>query len=492
MIRYGIKSIMSKMDWTQIKNVIKSSKEHSIFILSTVLTSLAHFLFSIYVKMHIEPLEYGIYSTCLLLQTYMSYLQLGSLNAFNRDYSQLIGAKDNNKAKLYRDNVFTFIIITFLIAVLIICFGLLILHNTVSIDIKYILGFFLIAIITILTTIEHFGNYRVRIDKGFINVSIISLVELISFPIGIYMVKWTGYYGIYLTTIISLIIGIVLYSKSAYFDINFCIDREFLKKILRSGMPLLINGLVWTVVNSIDKFVILGCINTEALGIYSIAQTAFTYMILVPTSMSQLFYAKMGAIYGETKNKNDLTEKSEKFSFILAGLTSLMSLTAFFFLPIIVKTLMPGYVNGIHSAQILILGLSIYATTMISGNILTILRNNSAILRSSIYMCVFNIICSLLYVKLIGAYIEMVALGTATSYILCAFITIYQVNICTGCGLWTLIKSSIIPVFITVIPATIIYFNVDSKLLGYTFSLIIILSCSYIIHGKYVKALIQK
>lgn len=119
MIRYGIKSIMSKMDWTQIKNVIKSSKEHSIFILSTVLTSLAHFLFSIYVKMHIEPLEYGIYSTCLLLQTYMSYLQLGSLNAFNRDYSQLIGAKDNNKAKLYRDNVFTFIIITFLIAVLI-------------------------------------------------------------------------------------------------------------------------------------------------------------------------------------------------------------------------------------------------------------------------------------------------------------------------------------------------------------------------------------
>ena len=32
MIRYGIKSIMSKMDWTQIKNVIKSSKEHSIFI----------------------------------------------------------------------------------------------------------------------------------------------------------------------------------------------------------------------------------------------------------------------------------------------------------------------------------------------------------------------------------------------------------------------------------------------------------------------------
>lgn len=478
------------MNFTKIKKVTKSSKEHLVFILSTVLTSIAHFLFSIYVKVHVEPLEYGIYSTCLLLQTYMSYLQFGSLNAFNRDYSQLIGAKDNNKAKLYRDNVFTFLIIIFSAAVLIICFGLLIVNNVVFIDKKYTLGLFLIAIITMLTTVEHFGNYRIRIDRGFMDVSIISLVELISFPIGVYIVKWTGYYGIYLTTIISLIIGIILYSKRAYFDVRFRIDWLFLKNILRSGMPLLINGLIWTVVNSIDKFVILGCINTEALGIYSIAQTAFTYMILVPTAMSQLFYAKMGSLYGETKNINYLTKKSENFSVILAGLTSLMSLTAFFFLPILAKIVMPAYANGIYSAQILIFGLSVYATTMINGNILTLLRKNSAILRNSIYMCIFNIICSLLYVKLIGAQIEMVALGTATSYTLCAFITMYQVNKCTGCGLWILIKSSIIPVLITVIPGTIIYFNVACKPLGYIFSLMIVISCFCTIYGKYIKNLI--
>ncbi len=483
---------MRKIDLTKIKSVANASKEQLIFVISTVITSIVHFLFSIYVKMHVEPLEYGIYSTCLLLQTYMSYLQFGTLNAFNRDYSQLIGAQNNEKAKSYRDNVFSFLIVVFSITVLLICFFLLILYSRFLIDNRYIFGFFLIAIITMLTTIEHFGNYRMRIDKGFVYVSVISLIELISFLFGIYMVKRTGYYAIYLTTIISLLIGTLLYFRKAYYDIRFHIDWSFLKKIILSGIPLLINGLIWAVVNSIDKFVILGFITTESLGMYSIAQTAFTYMILVPTSMSQLFYAKMGEVYGKTKNIKYLIEKAKMFSVILAVLTSLMSLTAFFFLPILVKVLMPEYVNGVFSAQILIFGLSIYTTTMVSGNILTLLRENSAILRSSVYMCIFNIICSLLYVKLIGTHIEMVALGTATSYTLYAFVTMYQVSRCTKCKILTLIKSCIIPIFVTIIPGTILYFRIDCKLLGYTISLMIVMIAFYSIYGNNIKEFIQK
>ena len=107
------------------------------------------------------------------------------------------------------------------------------------------------------------------------------------------IIKKVGYYTIFINSILAMLIGIVFYYRYSFRDFKFVIDKDFLFNIIRSGMPLLISGLIWTVVNSIDKFVILGFINTEALGIYGIAQNAFTYMVLIPTAMSQIFYAQI-------------------------------------------------------------------------------------------------------------------------------------------------------------------------------------------------------
>ena len=64
---------------------------------STVIASAISFLFSVISRRYLSPLEYGTYSTCLLLQTYISYGQLGVLNSYNRDYPQLIGAEETGR-----------------------------------------------------------------------------------------------------------------------------------------------------------------------------------------------------------------------------------------------------------------------------------------------------------------------------------------------------------------------------------------------------------
>ena len=94
--------------------------EQVLFIFATIFSSGIHFLFSIYIKAYVLPLEYGMYSTCLLLQSYMSYLQLGTLNAFNRDYPQLVGSGEKEKCELYRNVVFSFILIVYFVSSIII------------------------------------------------------------------------------------------------------------------------------------------------------------------------------------------------------------------------------------------------------------------------------------------------------------------------------------------------------------------------------------
>lgn len=469
--------------WKKLK---QQGGEHILFVGATIMSAGLHFIYSIYVKAYVAPLEYGMYSTCMLLQTYMAYLQLGSLNAFNRDYPQLIGAGKAEEAKKYRNTVFSFLITIYGFGLILAITGMLLIGGRKSIDSRLTIGFILTAVIAVVTIIENYGNYRCRIDKGFKYPSIVTLLELISLPVGLALVPRMGYYAIYVTSILSMVVGIILYFKPSYKDFRFTIDKPLIKMILISGMPLLVNGLIWTVVNSIDKFVILGFIDTEALGVYGIAQNAFSYMVLIPSAMSQLFYAKMGKEYGKSGNVGSLVDVSMKFSNVLAAFTSLIAFVAYFFLPILVDRFMPNYSNGVPASQILILGMSVYAATLINGNVLTILKKNTALIISAICMCIFNIICSIGYVLMLGATIESVALGTATSYIFCTFIIVYQVHKYAKCRFMRIINTSVIPVCISLIPGIIAYNIIENRFLGFIVAIVFVVAFYGLFYRKQI------
>lgn len=469
--------------------LLNRSSEHFYYVGATVISAAVRFLYSVYVKAHIEPLEYGIYSTCLLLQTYMTYAQLGSLNAFNRDYPQLIGAGDKEKAKKYRNTTFSFLLIAFGVATLVITVVLLAIGR--GNDSRYTYGSILCAFITTVSILENFLASRVRIDGDFKFTSFVLVAELLSLLIGFFLISRFGYYALYFVTIGSMMIGILLYYKKGMSDLQLSVDRQLLRTIIISGMPLLINSLIWTIINSIDQFIILGFINTEALGIYSIAQMAFSYIMLIPSAMSQLFYVKLGKVYGANKDIKELNGIAVKYTLILALVVSYIIIGVYFFIEPIVAWFMPKYADGVRAAQLLLLGLAVYSPTIVSSNILTILKKNAALLRGSIYLCILNIVCSALLVMLLGAKIENVALGTAISYLIRTVILVYQLKHNAETEVRKMIWVSIIPVLISVGPGIVIYHVISNRFVGFVIVVCIALIMNGALYGKSVKALLR-
>lgn len=465
-----------------IKRVLNRGSEHFFFVGATIISAGIRFLYSVFVKAHIEPLEYGIYSTCLLLQTYMTYAQLGSLNAFNRDYPQLIGAGDKEGAKRYRDTTFSFLVIAFGITTVILSAIILIFSGTE--DKRYTYGLVLCTIITTLTIFENFLASRVRIDGSFKYTSFVIIMELIAVAIGFLLISNIGYYGLYFVTIGSMVIGIILYYKKGISDLRPHIDKVLLKSIILSGIPLLVNNLIWTIVNSIDKFVILGFINTEALGIYSIAQMAFSYMILVPNAMSQLFYVRLGKVYGATESVEELNATATRYTLVISVVISFIVITVYYLMEPLVAWVMPKYINGVKAAQILMLGLAIYAPTMVNGNILTILKKNAALLRGSVYLCILNAVCSIGLVLLFGAKIENVALGTAISYLFRTIILGYQLKHNAGTDIMKMLKASVLPALLIAGPGIIIFYFFNNGFVGFGISFVIAVCISIIVYKE--------
>ncbi len=467
-----------------IKRLIDKSSEYFFYVSATLITAIVHFLFSVFTKAHIEPFEFGIYSTCLLVRTYFSYIQLGSLNAFNRDYPQLVGRKDINKAKVYRDTTFTYLLFSFVFFTLVMTAILILLGNLYEVDNRYLYGFIFCAVIASINVIESFLCSRVRTDGGFRYTSLVIISELIATVVGFAIVPNIGYYALYIVAIFGALIGIVMYYKRGIADLSLHIDKNILKTIILSGIPLLINNLIWSVVDSIDKFVILGFMDAERLGVYSIAQMAFSYMILIPSAMSQLFYVNLGKVYGATGNKDNLNKVAINYTLIISVVMSFLVLGAFYFMEPLVVLIMPKYVNGVKSAQILMLALAIYTPTMVNGNILTILKKNAALLRNSIYLCVLNAVCSVGFVLIRGVNIESVALGTALSYMFRTIILIVQLRREAGSDTLQMIKSSIIPVVVIGCPGILVYYIGLELWIGFLLAIMTAIVLTFLLYRK--------
>ena len=472
-----------------MSNLLKKLKNDFVLLtFGTVLGSLIKFFYSVFSKKMVEPEEYGMFSAICIITTYLNYLQLGTMNAYNRDYPQLKGAGKIENANTIKNATMTYILIVYGIVVL----GAVIAIPVYSIGngtpLIQILGYIFAFVGAFLSVINSFATFSVKMEGKFNFAAIVYILQVVlGVGTGLLIIHKIGYLGLYAEGIVTSIAGVVLLYKYWLKKYRFTFDMKLMKHLLISGIPLLVNNLIWTVVGSIDKFVILGFMDTTALGYYSIATMGFSTMVLIPQTMSNVFYIKVNQEYGRTEDKVVLVHSSQKFTFISAMCTGLICLITYYALPIFVKLVMPNYQNGIKAAQIIIVGVAIYASTMLYGNIFTILKENKALLMNSISLCIFNAVFSTSLVLFSGKTVENVAVGTSLSYALYSILLVVRLIRISHLSVGSFFYYSWLPVLSAVIPCIVVNAFDCSEYLKMAVSLLVCLTVCVVVYHKEIK-----
>ena len=438
--------------------ILKKINNDFLFLtLSTIFGTIIKFIFSIYTKKHINPTDVGMFSAFSLITVYLNYFQLGTLNAYNRDYPQLLGGKEYKKAIILKNNVLSYVLICYTTIISFVI--LIIIYRYYYRGIKYVLCSSLLVFSVLTNVINNFGSYTSKINGDFNYSAIVYIIQsFLGVIFGIIIIKYYGYVGLYSETLIYSIIGCILLTKYIWTNYKFTIDFRVLKYLFWSGIPLMINNFIWTIVGSIDRFLIIKFIDIKNLGYYTIANMAFSTIMLIPHTISHVFYIKLSKEYGEYKNNQKLVMSANKYTFICSYITSFICFFAFVVIPFFVNYLMPKYRHGIYPAQILIIGVTIYSSTLLYGNIFTIIKRNKILLQNSTYLCIYNLFISLFLVLIIKKSIEYVALGTSISYSLYSCLLIYRIKKILKIKIKNLFCCSWIPVLIAVIPCIFYYY----------------------------------
>ena len=121
-----------------------------------------------------------------------------------------------------------------------------------------------------------------------------------------------------------------------------------------------------------------------------------------------------------------------------------------------------------------------------------VLKKNSVLVRGSIYLCILNMICSISLVVIGGSNIENIAWGTTISYLCRTFIMIYQLKVHASMDIVAMLRVSMVPVLIIIIPGIITSFVIANYLLAFGVSLILGILILELLYSKDITAMMNR
>ena len=240
--------------------------------------------------------------------------------------------------------------------------------------------------------------------------------------------------GVAIAYIISIIITFLL---SFYFMQKKCFNildnkikaNNFSTELLKISFPLFFADIFTLIIKWMDVFLLGFFRSTSEVGIYNVALSTASLLVLMPTGIMVLFLPIITRLYSE-KNKKEIKEitmRTSKWIFF-ANFPIFIILLAFS-KPILEIMFGKEYIIGSTALLILIFAYLLHSITHVNSSILIMLKKTKIILFVGIIITILNILLNLLLIPkygIVGGAIAM-ALSLISNYIIYS-ILVYKIT----------------------------------------------------------------
>lgn len=241
-------------------------------------------------------------------------------------------------------------------------------------------------------------------------IGIASIIFLIVFKLGI-----NGYLLAYIiaetaTVLICMFFGIKDYKIRLSRP-----DKKLIKQMVKFSIFLIPNALMWWIINSMDRFMIVPFFGTEANGIYAVSAKIPTILVTITSIFNQ---AWMYSAIKEEKDK-DINNNSYYTSNIYNVLFKFITLSSTLLI-IILKPLLRIYVGKeffsawMYTPPLLVGSVFLTLGTFLS-NEYTVHKDSKGFLRSASVGAIVNLVLNFMLMPIMG--VLGAAIATCISYI---------------------------------------------------------------------------
>ena len=437
----------------------KILKDSTVYTISTLLSQFLGIFTSIAMRRFLTPEMMGIWTTFLVILNYALFAHLGVFTAIEVKIPYLRGKGQNSELQHMRNVAFTMAIALSVIMATIIFIASFMLAS--KLDLAIILGIRVLALIVVATLFYNLYIVMLRADKKF---SLLSKATLFNSLAMLIFVSALTYFfrlkGIYFATFLATAASCLYLQYKTKYRLKLYFRVDLIKMLTKIGLPILLGGIVYTVLLSIDKIMIIKMLGPTQLGYYSIAILALTYAHNFPKLFGIVVFPTMQEEYGKSDDSRErILEYVKQPSLIMAYIFPLVLAAAYYAMPVLVHYVLPKYASGIDSMRVLLIGCFFISLVPLTHNFIIAINKQIFLIPLTAIAVLTGIGMNYSMIKM-GYGITGVAFGTSVAYFIYFIMLFVYVSI--HCERWSNIFGYLFRICIPFLYALIVVFLLEN------------------------------
>lgn len=303
-----------------IEKIKELTKDTAIYGISTIIGRFLGFLlvpFYTNVK-SISTTDFGIYSN---IYAYLAFLNIVFIYGMDAAFMKFASLNEGDRKKIF-STAYLFVLLTSITLAFFLFLLKAPLSRVMEISDGYSNLYYYLIFILIFDTlaIVPFANLRLERKAGkFTSIKLANIILNLVLNFILVLKYKLGIEAIFIANLIASIFSFALLTPEIFKMVILKIDKVLLKKYLKFGLPYLPASLAATVVQVIDRPVVLAMTNESTLGIYQANYKLGIFMMLF-VSMFQYAWQPFFLNNAKEKNAKELFAKILTLFIIIAGL----------------------------------------------------------------------------------------------------------------------------------------------------------------------------
>ena len=355
------------------------------------------FFTAIVMRKFLGPFYMGVWSLLKVFLGYLTYLFMGVDQGAINKIPLYAGQGDVEAEKEVRNNLFGFMLTISVLAGIALFTVAVLLRNVYPKEV--IIGLYVLSGYVILQNMCTFYQILLRTKHNFEVLSKTIIFESVINLIFVFLlISRFKLYGLYAVLIIVAFLNIIFMHTLADYKVRFAFNKDKLFKIAKTGFPITVVGFLQWGLTSLDRVMIADMIGITFVGYYSIPIMARS-LVGQLAGFGTVLYPRLMEDYGKSQNIEDIKKYVIIPPMINAYILPVILGILFFAVPLLVEKVLPQYIPGILSMQILFLSMFFEVLKAQAFHFIVALKKQSRVIPAVIVAIILNFIGNFTLIK---------------------------------------------------------------------------------------------
>lgn len=402
-----------------IKSIVKQSAKFNVVSVVSLLIQIPNQLI---IGTFLVPEEYGIISFVALWSLYAGLINPGMLSAGQREIPYLIGKKEEEQSiKIQNIAISSDLLYSILPFLVILCASFFYSNKMIKI------GLILTAISFIANRLVTYWSSINFIKQRFTIVAIGRLINAILSPIIIIgSIYWLGIYAVLIAPLVCTIFMGIYYLRKGPIAYHFQFEWTEVIRLIKIGFVFSLSGVIFYIYRMADRTIIASFLSLHDLGLFAFAMGFIMFGMNFLADFGRVLEPILWEHSGKIKNPEDSFNDTKRMAIYMALITAMIIPLVQVGYDVVVKLLVPKYIESIPLFFILSNMLYLASMATFPNIILNSVVVNKQAVVTGIYLIGAGINIVLDLVMIYAGYgIEAIAFVTIVSQGMVAFVSYF-------------------------------------------------------------------